>query len=121
MAKKINLGKVGMTAAGSYQSGKAYERLTCVSYNHESWVSKKDVPAGIAPAEGSEYWQKMASRGEQGPQGQSYVDKELVPIVDNLTTGGSSNVLSAEQGKVLKAELTELESKVDAMLSMFMA
>lgn len=112
MAKKINLGKVGMTAAGSYQSGKAYERLTCVSYNHESWVSKKDVPAGIAPAEGSEYWQKMASRGEQGPQGQSYVDKELVPIVDNLTTGGSSNVLSAEQGKVLKAELTELDSKI---------
>ena len=115
MAKKINLGKVGMTAGGSYQSGKAYERLTCVSYNHESWVSRKDVPAGIAPTEGSEYWQKMASRGVQGPQGQSYVDKELVPIVNNLTTGGSSNVLSAEQGKVLKAELTELESNINGI------
>lgn len=107
-----NLGKVGICPMGDYASGKSYERLSSVFYNHEYWVAVKDVPVGAVPSATSEYWQKMASRGEQGPQGQSYVDKELVPIVDNLTTGGSSNVLSAEQGKVLKAELTELESQV---------
>lgn len=106
-----NLGKVGICPMGDYASGKSYERLSSVFYNHEYWVAVKDVPVGAVPSATSEYWQKMASRGEQGPQGQSYVDKELVPIVDNLTTGGSSNVLSAEQGKVLKAELTELESE----------
>ena len=106
-----NLGKVGICPMGDYASGKSYERLSSVFYNHEYWVAVKDVPVGAVPSATSEYWQKMASRGEQGPQGQSYVDKELVPIVDNLTEGGSANVLSAEQGKVLKAELTELESK----------
>lgn len=110
-----NLGKVGICPMGDYASGKSYERLSSVFYNHEYWVAVKDVPVGAVPSATSEYWQKMASRGEQGPQGQSYVDKELVPIVDNLTTGGSSNVLSAEQGKVLKAELTELESNFSAI------
>lgn len=115
MAKKINLGKVGITTAGAYDPQKAYERLSCVTYNYESWVSTKDVPAGNTPQDGSEYWQKMAARGERGPQGQSYVDKELVPIVNDLTTGGSANVLSAEQGKVLKTEVTELSAKTDVL------
>lgn len=115
MAKTINLGKVGLTFEGDYDSSKNYASRTCVFYNHVSWASKKDVPAGIAPGSNYEYWQKVSDRGAQGATGapgQSYVDKELVPIVDNLTTGGSSNVLSAEQGKVLKAGINELESKV---------
>ena len=107
-----NLGKVGICPMGDYASGKSYERLSSVFYNHEYWVAVKDVPVGAVPSATSEYWQKMASRGEQGERGQSYVDKELVPIVNNLTQGGSENVLSAEQGKVLKQELTELESEV---------
>ena len=112
--KSINVGKVAMTMGGNYDPSKAYDKLVCVHYNSRSWVSRKPVSEGIVPSEAnSSFWQMISDRGERGPQGQSYVDKELVPIVDDLTTGGSANVLSAEQGKVLKQELTELESEVN--------
>ena len=40
------------------------------------------------------------------------MDKELVPIVNDLTTGGPANVLSAEQGKILDTKLTELSGEI---------
>ena len=112
MSEQVKLGKVAMTLGGDYSSSQSYDKLTCVHYDGCSWVSKKQVPEGVAPTSAnSAYWQKISDRGVQGPQGQSYVDKELVPIVNDLTTGGSANVLSAEQGKVLKGELAELSEK----------
>lgn len=121
MAKKINLGKVGITTEGAYDSSKAYEKLSCVTYNHESWVSTKDVPAGNAPDNASPFWQKMSARGEQGiqgpvgPQGNSAFDGNGVEIVNNLTQGGEAAVLSAEQGKILKNEVTELSEEVNGL------
>lgn len=132
MAKKINLGKVGITTAGAYDPNKAYERLSCVTYNYESWVSTKDVPAGNTPQDGSEYWQKMSARGAQGiqgekgeqgiqgvqgPQGNSGYQGAAgeLEVVNNLTRGGESSALSAEQGKVLKQEITELSAEVDGL------
>lgn len=113
MSETVKLGKVSMTLGGDYNSSQAYDKLTCVYYDGSSWVSRKAVPAGVAPtAVNSAYWQKVSDRGAQGPQGQSYVDKTLVPIVNDLTTGGSSNVLAAEQGKVLDTKLTELSADV---------
>lgn len=70
MTTKENLGKVGITVDGAYDESKAYERLTCVHYNHESWVSVDDVPAYHYPSDNSEYWQKLASRGEKGEKGE---------------------------------------------------
>lgn len=69
MTTKANLGKVGITVDGAYDESKAYERLTCVHYNHESWVSVDDVPAYHYPSDNSAYWQKLADRGEKGEQG----------------------------------------------------
>lgn len=69
MTTKANLGKVGITVDGAYDESKAYERLTCVHYNHESWVSVDDVPAYHYPSDNSAYWQKLAYRGEKGEQG----------------------------------------------------
>lgn len=112
MSESVKLGKVSMTLGGDYSSSQAYDKLTCVQYDGRSWVSRKQVPAGVAPTEAnSAYWQKISDRGVQGPQGQSYVDKELVPIVNDLTTGGSSNVLSAEQGKVLDGKVAKLSEE----------
>ncbi len=118
MAKTINLGKVGLTFEGDYDSSKNYASRTCVFYNHVSWASKKDVPAGIAPGTNEEYWQKVSERGaqgiqgERGPQGNSAFDGTGVEIVNDLIKGGEAAVLSAEQGKILKEELTKLESKI---------
>ena len=120
--RSINVGKVAMTMGGDYDPSKAYDKLVCVHYNYRSWVSRKPVSEGIVPSEAnSAFWQMIADRGERGPEGQSYVDKTLVPIVDDLTTGGSANVLSAEQGKVLKQELTELESEIDKTIQGFIS
>lgn len=122
MAKTINLGKVGLTFEGDYDSSKSYASRTCVFYNHVSWTSKKDVPAGIAPGTNDEYWQKVSERGAQGiqgiqgPQGNSAFDGTGVEIVNDLTSGGEAAVLSAEQGKILKTELTELESETSNKL-----
>ena len=124
MSEIVNLGKVSMTMGGDWDSSKSYEKLTCVSHNGRSWASKKKVSAGVEPSEAnSAFWQKMSERGIQGiqgpvgPQGNSAFDGTGVEIVNNLTQGGQSAVLSAEQGKVLKTELTELESKVVSLLT----
>lgn len=118
MAKTINLGKVGLTFEGDYDSSKNYASRTCVFYDHVSWASKKDVPAGIAPGTSEEYWQKVSERGAQGiqgPQGNSAFDGTGIELVNNLAQGGEAAALSAEQGKILKEELTELESEVEKM------
>lgn len=120
--KSINAGKVGLTMGGDWKSSESYEKLTCVSHNGRSWAAKKNVSAGVEPsAANSEFWQMMSDRGEQGiqgpvgPQGNSaYVKDGVVnkfELVNNLTQGGEAAALSAEQGKILKAELTELESE----------
>lgn len=133
MAKKIYLGKVGITTAGEYNTSKTYERLSCVFYNGESWISTMDVPVGERPQEGSTYWQKVASRGGQGiqgekgeqgiqgvqgPQGNSGYQGAAgeLEVVNNLTRGGESSALSAEQGKVLKQEITELSAEINGAL-----
>lgn len=64
MAEKI-LGKVAVTAAGTYDESLAYDRLTVVSYQGSSYMSKADVSAGVLPTDTS-YWQLVASKGEQG-------------------------------------------------------
>lgn len=120
--KSINAGKVGLTMGGDWKSSESYEKLTCVSHNGRSWAAKKNVSAGVEPSEAnSAFWQLMSDRGVQGiqgpvgPQGNSAFDGIGVEIVNNLTQGGESAVLSAEQGKVLKTELTELEHRVDSI------
>ena len=117
----MDAGRVGILMAGSWNTSQSYEMLSCVSHNGKSWGAKKDVPAGIEPSEAnSAFWQLMSDRGVQGiqgpvgPQGNSAFDGTGVEIVNNLTQGGQTAALSAEQGKVLKTELTELESEVDA-------
>lgn len=104
MAKTMNLGKVAMTTEGKYDPSQSYNRLTCVLHQGNSWVSRKEVPMGVEPTTDSEYWQLIAERGGAGPvgpQGNSAFDGTGVEIVNNLTQGGETAVLSAEQGKIL--------------------
>ena len=111
--KSINVGKVAMTMGGNYDPSKAYDKLVCVNYNSRSWVSRKPVSEGIVPSEAnSAFWQMISERGaqgiqgERGPQGNSAFDGTGIELVNNLTQGGEASALSAEQGKVLKQELT---------------
>lgn len=59
-----DLGKAGATAEGTYNPESTYERVTFVRYEGALWLSKKDVPAGNAPAESGEYWMLAARDGK---------------------------------------------------------
>ena len=61
--KKI-LGKVMMTAEGTYNKDKKYEPISLVTdeETNKSYISRKDVPAGIQ-INNREYWQPVASSG----------------------------------------------------------
>lgn len=51
-------------------------------------------------------------QGERGPAGANGVSLGEVAIVDDLTTGGSESVLSAEQGKILKEHQNEVDNVI---------
>lgn len=52
-------------------------------------------------------WQSADLKGGKGDKGDSGVDLGEVVLVNDLTTGGEGNALSAEQGKVLNDNLGE--------------
>lgn len=60
MATTINAGRVAMVPKGTWSSSTAYTRLDVVLYNGSSWVAIADS-TGQVPAEGSTYWQLLAS------------------------------------------------------------
>lgn len=100
-----NLGKVGITTEGQYSSSREYSKLTMVSYEGESWISKTEVPIGKVPSESNaQYWQKVAEKGLQGNSGYQGAADEL-EVVNNLIDGGEAAALSAEMGKALGNEI----------------
>lgn len=113
MAKKV-LGKVAITTGGLYSPQSAYDKLTIVTYNGASYISARAVPAGVTPDDIT-YWQLVAEKGDKGadgPQGNSGFTgaAEELEVVNNLTQGGATAALSAEQGKIINSKLINLDS-----------
>lgn len=69
MASATSLGRVQPLYKGTYNSTTTYQKLDNVYYNGDTWVCIKDSVIGIEPTDGSIYWQKVAGKGETGPQG----------------------------------------------------
>lgn len=119
MAEK-NLGKVAVTTGGAYSSSSPYEKLTIVTYEGGSYISKSAVQAGVPPTN-TTYWQVIAEKGAAGPQGPAGAQgkdgvqgpagaqgnsgytgaADELEVVNNLTQGGATSALSAEMGKDL--------------------
>jgi hypothetical protein len=59
MAETTNLGKVVITPKGEHSTATAYVRLDLVTYNGSSYLSKQDVPTGVA-IDNTAYWFCMA-------------------------------------------------------------
>lgn len=57
-----------MVPRGEYSATTAYKRLDVVTYNGSGWLCKADT-TGNAPADGSTYWQLLASKGDPGSGG----------------------------------------------------
>lgn len=120
MAEK-NLGKVAVTTGGVYSSTTTYDKLTIVSYNGSSYISKSAVPTGTPPTN-TTYWQMVAEKGATGAQGPAGPAGATGPagaqgnsgftgaadeleVVNNLTQGGATAALSAEMGKELNENI----------------
>ena len=53
-----NVGRVLILPKGEFDESVTYEILDLIYYQGDSWLCKKTV-VGIAPADGSEYWQRV--------------------------------------------------------------
>lgn len=62
------LGRVQPNYRDEYNANATYNKLDYVYYNHGSFICKFNGVSGILPTNTS-YWQRVADRGEQGPQG----------------------------------------------------
>lgn len=108
------LGKVACTPKGAWSSGASYEVLDIVSNAGSSYIAKQSVPAGTALSD-TDYWLKIASKGDTGQDGQDGTDGAdgFSPVVTvTAITGGhqvditdalgtqSFNVMDGEDGDV---------------------
>lgn len=73
MAETINLGKVLVTLEGEHDSTRSYDKYCEVNSGGNSYVSKKAVPIGT-PITDTTYWQKRASKGADGANGNDGAD-----------------------------------------------
>lgn len=119
---------------GDYDPSKIYDKLVCVSYDSQSWVSMSEVPAGNIPGTNSGYWQLISGRGakgdkgdqgekgdkgdpglegRQGPKGNSGYSgliNELL-VYNGLDSDDATAALAALQGKVLDEKLAQLSQE----------
>lgn len=61
-------------------------------------------------------WQSVNLRGPKGDKGDSGVTLGQVALVDDLTTGGSEDALTAEQGKVLKGLIDDVDALLEPLV-----
>ena len=102
MAK--SLGTIGLSPAGDWAQAKEYKFLATVSHNGNSYASRVDKNVGHEPPAGQSdaYWQLMAKHGNHSTEG--------VAIIDDLTSDDASSALSANQGRVLAAQIANMVS-----------
>lgn len=60
----MDLGKIGMTTKGDYDSDKVYENLDVVSFNGSSFTSR--IKNNREPLSNKDAWQLTAEKGEKG-------------------------------------------------------
>ncbi len=64
----IDLGKVAITPGGSWNAGTRYEKLTLVTHNGQSYISRIDNQ-GVTPGTDPATWQLVAAKGQDGSGG----------------------------------------------------
>lgn len=88
-----------------YDPNTAYEPLTIVGYNSNSYTSKKAVPAGIAPTNG-EYWVMTANYSQQVEEYREEVEavKEELDEIKARNLDGKKVALIGDSNAVVWAD-----------------
>ena len=94
-------------SSAEWESGRSYEPLTLVTYNNSSYLSKKQVAAGVGnPASNPTYWVCTGYYNGQIMQLQSDVAQLLNDLgdIDDLITFLDGNVVEAINSAVTEGE-----------------
>ena len=108
-------------ASAEWESSVNYERLTMVSYNYGSYLSKKDVPASVGnPADNPTYWIQTGFYNGQIASLQSQIDdinNNKLPDITDSIQDLSDNIgdLSDNIGDLSDLDTTEKSSIVGAI------
>lgn len=132
----VKLGKVSITMGGEYDPTKTYDKLVCVSYDLQSWISISEVPAGNVPGVNGGYWQLISGRGAKGDQGEkgdkgdqglegkqgpkgdsgySGLINELL-VYNGLDSEDATAALAALQGKILNEKVAQLSQELQTII-----
>lgn len=74
-----NLGAVGISAGGVYNSETVYKKYKVVSANGGSYMYINPTPAAGVPVADTSHWQQIAEKGDQGIQGIQGIQGEIGP------------------------------------------
>lgn len=93
-----------------WQAGTQYENLMIVTYNNNTYTSKKPVPAGINPSN-SEYWALTGNFNAQLTQVQ-----EDVNALDGRVETNETNISTLQKGAVtVTQEIEEINQQIETM------
>lgn len=99
-------------SSAQWEANTSYERLTMVTDNNSSFLSKKDVPASIgAPASNPDYWTETGFYNGQIAALQAQID-----TINNTTIPGVTTAYQAADNVVRTDLQTQIDRIVDPVI-----
>ena len=110
----VNAGPVGLKPKGEYSPTATYTLLDTVLYNHDSWFCKAmnqdgtaAVITGIAPSDGSAYWQALTDGGRA-----AYSEGETAKAKGENADAKATLAQTAAQNADAKATLAQQKAEL---------
>lgn len=98
MSSQTLIGRVQPLYKGTYDSTTTYNKLDNVFYDGSTWLCLIDSTRGVTPTTNSNRWQMIASKGDQGIQGNTGGIGNPIASATILQTGADPTVTVSTSG-----------------------